>query len=71
MAMLLDYDQIGGALEEYDKLLDFIETLGPIWAPVVQKFTTMHSGMKAFRQRVQRLGDEELLALKSLEEKPR
>lgn len=69
--LLLDYDQVRGALEEYDKFLDSVEILGPVWAPVVHKFTSMHSGMKSFRQRVQRLGEEELLALMSLEEKPR
>ena len=69
--LLLNHDQLHGALDEYDKLLNFIEQLGYAWAPVVYKYMSSHSDMQHFRTRVRRLGVEEETMLKNVEERPR
>lgn len=70
-SLLLNNNQTYAALDEYDKLLDLVASLGPAWSSVVEKFMAGHSGLNKFRNKVIWGGQEELLALKNIEEKQR
>ena len=69
--LLLNHDEVFSALEEYDKFLDFTVSLGNAWEGIVSKYVAKHVEMQEFRERMQRLGEDEMMALRIVEEKPR
>ena len=69
--LLYTYDGAFSALDEYDAFLDFVESLGGAWSKVFSRFMSTHIELQAFRERVQRAGDDEMMTLKGIEEKPR
>jgi hypothetical protein len=66
--LLLDNDDIDGALAEYNDFLDAMATLGRL-AGIILKYLFEHPGITTFRQRVMNVGRQ--LDLQIIEEKPR
>ncbi len=68
---LLDFNEINGALDEYDQFLDQVAGLQPHWRRIIESLATEHQDMERFMQRIEGYGLVAVMALKEITEKVR